>query len=65
MHFFPFQKQEKVLIEFYCASGVKQRIKILRLWDKTTNEKLDRDRFRRDLGGVEDAYYKVYDRLLG
>ena len=36
-----------------------------RLWDKTTNEKLDRDRFRRDLGGVEEAYYKVYDRLLG
>ena len=36
-----------------------------RLWDTMTNEKLDRDRFRRDLGGVEDAYYKVYDRLLG
>ena len=36
-----------------------------RLWDMTTNEKLDRDRFRRDLGGVEEAYYKVYDRLLG
>ena len=36
-----------------------------RLWDLTTNEKLDRDRFRRDLGGVEEAYYKVYDRLLG
>ena len=36
-----------------------------RLWDMATNEKLDRDRFRRDLGGVEDAYYKVYDRLLG
>ena len=36
-----------------------------RLWDAMTNEKLDRDRFRRDLGGVEEAYYKVYDRLLG
>ena len=27
-----------------------------RLWDKETNEKLDKDRFRRDLGNVEDAY---------
>lgn len=36
-NFSPFQKQEKVSIEFHCASGVKQRIKILRLWDKTTN----------------------------
>lgn len=31
-----------------------------RLWDKETNEKLDKDRFRRDLGNVEDAYQKVY-----
>lgn len=31
-----------------------------RLWDKETNEKLDKDRFRRDLGGVEDAYKRVY-----
>ena len=36
-----------------------------RLWDSITNEKLDRDRFRRDLGGVEDAYNKIFDRLLG
>ena len=27
-----------------------------RFWDSETNEKLDKDRFRRDLGGVEDAY---------
>lgn len=31
-----------------------------RLWDKQTNEKLDKDRFRRDLGGVEEAYRRVY-----
>lgn len=35
-----------------------------RLWDSKTNEKLDKDRFRRDLGGVEDAYSEVMKRLL-
>ena len=34
-----------------------------RLWDSKTNEKLDKDRFRRDLGGVEDAYTEVMKRL--
>ncbi len=34
-----------------------------RLWDKDTHEKLDKDRFRRDLGGVEDAYEEVFRRL--
>lgn len=34
-----------------------------RLWDMKTNEKLDKDRFRRDLGGVEDAYTEVMNRL--
>ena len=36
-----------------------------RLWDKETNEKLDKDRFRRDLGNVEGAYQEVMGRLLG
>lgn len=35
-----------------------------RFWDKTTHEKLDKDRFRRDLGGVEDAYNEILKRLL-
>lgn len=35
-----------------------------RLWDVKTHEKLDKDRFRRDLGGVEDAYGEVMRRLL-
>ena len=35
-----------------------------RLWDSKTGEKLDKDRFRRDLGGVEDAYSEVMKRLL-
>lgn len=34
-----------------------------RLWDATTHEKLDKDRFRRDLGKVEDAYMEVVRRL--
>jgi phosphoribosylaminoimidazole-succinocarboxamide synthase len=34
-----------------------------RLWDVTTNEKLDKDRFRRDMGGVEEAYQEVARRL--
>ena len=34
-----------------------------RLWDKETREKLDKDRFRRDLGNVEDAYAEVFKRL--
>jgi phosphoribosylaminoimidazole-succinocarboxamide synthase len=36
-----------------------------RFWDTKTGEKLDKDRFRRDLGGVEDAYREVMRRLLG
>ena len=36
-----------------------------RLWDVHTHEKLDKDRFRRDLGGVEDAYNEVMRRLIG
>lgn len=35
-----------------------------RLWDAKTHEKLDKDRFRRDLGGVENAYAEVMNRLL-
>ena len=36
-----------------------------RFWDEKTHEKLDKDRFRRDLGGVEDAYNEVMRRLMG
>lgn len=34
-----------------------------RFWDKTTGEKLDKDRFRRDMGGVEEAYAEIMRRL--
>ena len=36
-----------------------------RFWDSNTHEKLDKDRFRRDLGGVEDAYQEMMKRVLG
>jgi phosphoribosylaminoimidazole-succinocarboxamide synthase len=36
-----------------------------RFWDTLTHEKLDKDRFRRDLGGVENAYHEILKRLLG
>ena len=35
-----------------------------RLWDAKTKEKLDKDRFRRDLGGVEEAYNEVFNKLF-
>ena len=34
-----------------------------RLWDAQTNEKMDKDRFRRDLGGLLDAYQEIARRL--
>ena len=36
-----------------------------RLWDVKTNEKLDKDRFRRDMGGTEEAYQEVMHRIFG
>ncbi len=36
-----------------------------RFWDSATGEKLDKDRFRRDMGGEEDAYKEIMRRLLG
>ena len=36
-----------------------------RFWDAETNKKLDKDRFRRDLGNVEDAYKEIMKRLMG
>ena len=36
-----------------------------RFWDAKTNEKLDKDRFRRDMGGVEEAYQEMMRRVFG
>lgn len=68
-----FFKADMKLIDFKLEFGKTSDGKIVladeispdtcRLWDVNTNEKLDKDRFRRDLGNVEGAYNEVCDRL--
>lgn len=68
-----FLKTGLKLIDFKIEFGVDSAGKIIlsdeispdcmRLWDVKTNEKLDKDRFRRDLGSVDEAYAEVYKRL--
>lgn len=68
-----FDKANLVLVDFKLEFGRTPDSTIIladeispdtcRLWDKDTHEKLDKDRFRRDLGGVEEAYIEVYNRL--
>ena len=67
-----FDESNLILVDFKLEFG-KHKNKILlgdeispdtcRLWDKTTKEKLDKDRFRRDLGKIEEAYQEVLKRL--
>lgn len=69
-----FDKAELILIDFKIEFGKTTEGKIIladeispdtcRLWDKNTLKKLDKDRFRRDLGGVSEAYQEVYNRLV-
>ncbi len=68
-----FKKQNIRLIDFKIEFGKDKDGNILladeispdtcRLWDATTNEKLDKDRFRRDLGKIEEAYQEIFKRL--
>lgn len=68
-----FDKANLTLVDFKIEFGRTPDGKIIladeispdtcRLWDKDTQEKLDKDRFRRDLGGVEEAYIEVFNRL--
>lgn len=68
-----FAKCNLELIDFKLEFGRDEQGKIIladeispdtcRLWDKTTQEKMDKDRFRRDLGKVEEAYQEVLKRL--
>ncbi|MFI3254780.1 MAG: phosphoribosylaminoimidazolesuccinocarboxamide synthase [Eubacteriales bacterium] len=67
-----FDKKNIKLVDYKLEFGLFQGRVILadeispdtcRLWDKTTGEKLDKDRFRRDLGGTEEAYQEVMKRL--
>lgn len=68
-----FLKRNLILVDFKLEFG-RFRGKIIladeispdtcRLWDKDTKEKLDKDRFRRDLGNVEEAYQEVFRRVI-
>ena len=59
----------EILTEYLKDAGIVLADEIspdtCRFWDIKTHEKLDKDRFRRDLGGVEDAYHEILRRLLG
>ena len=62
-----------ILVDFKIEFGKDEKENIIladeispdtcRLWDKVTLKKLDKDRFRRDLGGVSDAYHEIFNRL--
>jgi phosphoribosylaminoimidazole-succinocarboxamide synthase len=63
-----------VLVDFKLEFGIHRGDLVLadeispdtcRLWDRETREKLDKDRFRRDLGGLIPAYEEVWKRLQG
>lgn len=67
-----FKERNIKLVDFKIEFGVHKGQVLLadeispdtcRLWDAETNKKLDKDRFRRDLGDVEDAYQEVLSRL--
>lgn len=70
-----FLKQNIKLIDFKLEFGRYSDGEILladeispdtcRLWDATTNEKLDKDRFRRDMGNVKEAYVEILKRIAG
>ncbi len=68
-----FDKMNIILVDFKIEMGKDSTGKIIladeispdtcRLWDKDTMKKLDKDRFRRDLGEVTEAYVEIHDRL--
>ena len=54
------------LVGLFCGIGIRLvdfKVEFGRLWDAATSDKLDKDRFRRDLGGVLEAYQEVARRL--
>lgn len=68
-----FDERGIMLIDFKLEFGVHKGVVLLgdeitpdgcRLWDKHTHEKMDKDRFRRDLGKVEDAYQEVLRKVM-
>jgi phosphoribosylaminoimidazole-succinocarboxamide synthase len=70
-----FVRQDITLVDFKIEFGRAKDGTILladeispdtcRLWDRNTNEKLDKDRFRRDLGSIEEAYVEILNRIGG
>ena len=68
-----FDKMNIILVDFKIELGKTADGKIVladeispdtcRLWDKDTMKKLDKDRFRRDLGEVTEAYVEIFERL--
>ena len=70
-----FAKRALDLVDFKLEFGKHNKDKILlgdeispdtcRLWEHGTRKKLDKDRFRRDLGGIEEAYQEVLKRVVG
>ena len=68
-----FDKEGIILVDFKIEFGKNAKGEILladeitpdtcRLWDKETAKKLDKDRFRQDLGGIEEAYIEILKRL--
>ncbi len=69
-----FQRKGLLLVDFKLEFGWDGQQVVLgdeispdtcRFWDAETGEKLDKDRFRRDLGGVEEAYREVMSRVVG
>lgn len=68
-----FQKIDLKLIDFKTEFGRDHKGDVIlsdeispdcmRLWDEKTNKKLDKDRFRQDLGEVAEAYYEVFQRI--
>ncbi|MGH3086472.1 MAG: phosphoribosylaminoimidazolesuccinocarboxamide synthase [Rubrobacteraceae bacterium] len=70
-----FDERGIILVDFKIEAGKDENGNLMladeispdtcRFWDKETNEKLDKDRFRNDLGGVEDAYAEMLRRVTG
>ena len=68
-----FDEEGITLVDFKIEFGKNSKGEILladeitpdtcRLWDKVTGKKLDKDRFRQDLGGIEEAYIEILNRL--
>lgn len=69
------KEKELLLVDFKLEFGLTEEGKVLladeispdtcRFWDAKTKEKLDKDRFRRDLGHVVEAYQEIYTRIGG